>query len=107
MHDVFFAVIFMTLVFGLAAGILWLVDKWNLPRGASQEERTEIVEERTGRWGARWRNAFIVMAAISIPVNLAGLITKTEPFFPTVIWIIAAAFLLLSAWSTFHGNEDE
>src|SRR5450631_37524 len=92
----------MSLVFGLAAGVLWLVDRRTLPKEASKEERTAFVDQRTGRWQDRYRKATAVMAALSIVGNLVVLITKAETDISCVIWIAVASAFLLSPWNPYR-----
>jgi hypothetical protein len=108
MSDLLGTVIFMTVVFGLAAGILWLIDRWTLPRGSSTEEKAAIVRRRSARLGKVWRRSFIAMALISLPLNWFVLITKKEPIFPTIIWIaVATVFLLGLLFPTKGVSRDE
>jgi hypothetical protein len=92
-------------VVGLAAGILWVIDKLTLSRGLSATEKAATVEKRTARWQRGWRICFIVMAALSLPINLVGLIRKTEPLFPTIIWIFFALLIVLGALNPYTGED--
>jgi heme/copper-type cytochrome/quinol oxidase subunit 1 len=105
MNDIFYAVIFMSLIFGLAAAILWFVDRRTFAREASEEERKAIAERRTARWHGLWLKAFAVMAVVSIPLNLVGLIRRTEPVLPTAIWIVFAVLFSLGFWNSFRGDD--
>jgi hypothetical protein len=106
MYDLVVCVVFMAIVVGLAAGILWVVDKCSLPQGVTPEERKAIVEKRTGRWQGLWWKFFVAMAAISLPLNAIGLLRKTEPIFPTVIWVVLAAMVLLGALNPYKGDDE-
>lgn len=106
MADILGVLIFMTLVVGLAAGILWLVDNRTL-RGLTEEEKAATVNKRRARWSQLWRVAFVVMAAVSLPVNLVGLLRKREPVFPTIIWVVLAIIILFGVLSPFRGDDQE
>ncbi len=105
MYDILGAVIFMSIVAGLAAGILWMVDRWTLPGKSSAEERVAAVNRRKVRLVRFWRILFAGMAIISLPLNWFALITKKEPMFPTIIWIVVATLFLLG-WLR-PSKEDE
>jgi high-affinity Fe2+/Pb2+ permease len=106
-YDLAMTIVFMTIVFGLAATVLWLVDKLSLPRNATEGEKKTIVQKRTGRWHKLWRISFVIMVAVSLPLNLVGLFRKTEPLFPTIVWIVLAVIVLLGLLSPFHGGDKE
>ena len=101
------AVIFMALIFGLAAAILWLVDKRTLHKGVTEAERLAIIDQRSARWSRLWRISFVAMAALSLPINLVVLFRKTEPLFPTVVWIVLAALILLGQLSPSQADDEE
>jgi heme/copper-type cytochrome/quinol oxidase subunit 1 len=105
MSDILFIIVFMGIVVGLAAGILWLIDKLTISRGSNAEEKAATVERRTVRWQRGWRICFIAMAAISLPINLVGLIRKTEPLFPTILWVFFALLIILGALNPYTGGD--
>ena len=107
LNDVLGAVIFMSIVFALGGGILWFIDKWTLPGQLSKEEKAAVVAKRSARWSKIWRIFIALVAAISLPVNFVGLVRKTEPLFPTIIWILLAAIALLGVLSPNHENDEE
>lgn len=107
LKDILAAVVFMAIVFGLAAAILWLVDKCTLSKRLTEAERSAIVDRRSARWGRRWRISFVVMAALSLPINVVALFRKTEPLFPTVIWIVLAALILLSQLNPSQTDDEK
>jgi len=109
MEEILTIVVFMGIVFALAAGILVVIDKFTLRKGLAKEEKVTAVAQRTARWQQRWRILFVVMAAISLPLNWIGLLRKTEPLFPTIIWIVLATLVLLGALISARrddGKED-
>lgn len=107
MEDVLGIVISMGVVFALAAGILLVVDKLNLHKGLTTEEKDAVVAQRTARWQRRYRIFFYAMAVVSLPLNVLGLIRQTAPVFPTVIWIVIALFVLLSLLSPKRQDDAE
>ena len=94
--------VFMGAVVGLAAFVLWLVDKRALPKNSSEEGRKALVRQRTGRWQDRYRKATAVMAALSVVGNVVALITKAETDISCVIWIAVASAFLLSPWNPYR-----
>jgi tellurite resistance protein TehA-like permease len=98
-------VVFMALVVGLAALVLWLLDKRTLPKGASQEERKAFVDQRTGSWQDRCRKGMAIMAALSIIANVAALITRSDTSIWCVIWIALASAFLLSQWNPYRRKD--
>ena len=106
MEDVLFAVIFMGIVFAFAAGILVVIDKFTLRKSLAKEEKATAVAQRTARWQRRWRIFFVVMAAISLPLNWIGLLRRTEPLFPTIIWIALATLVLLGALGWVRRDDE-
>ncbi len=107
MGDLLSAVIFMGIVVVLAAGILVVVDKFSLRKSLTEEERAAAVDKRSERWGRAWRIFFCAMAVVSLPINVLGLIRKTEPVFPTVIYIVIALFVLLSLLNPYRQDDTE
>ena len=84
MTDILSAIVFMSVVVALAAGVLWAVDRRTLPKEASTEEKKAFVDQGTERWRDRYRKATAVMAA-PILGNLVALITKAETGLSCVI----------------------
>jgi hypothetical protein len=70
-------VLFMALVFGIAALVLWSVDRRTLPRTLSSENRKRAIDKRTSRWRGRWIKAQLTAAILSILLNGFGLFTKS------------------------------
>jgi hypothetical protein len=106
MADVLFAIVFMTLVVGVAAGILFLVDRLTLTPETPVEDRKALVARRTARWQTRYRKVFAVMAAVSIPINLVAIVTKSEPLMPNVLYVVLAVAFLLSPWNEWRKGND-
>ncbi|MGA7218085.1 MAG: hypothetical protein WBX38_07215 [Candidatus Sulfotelmatobacter sp.] len=73
MSEVLFIGAFLGLIVGLAALILFLLDKFTLRPGTSAEERKAAIDARTGRWQRVYGGFFFVMAVIAMVVNAFNL----------------------------------
>lgn len=85
----------MSLVFGLAALILWLLDKLTFKKHMSEEERDAAIEKRAGRFSGAWFTFYLIMATIALPAsafNWGG-----ESFRERLIFFCMAAFILIGA----------
>jgi hypothetical protein len=107
MGEILTIVAFMGIVFARATGILVVADKFSLRKSLTEEERAAAVDQRSERWGRAWRRFFCAMAVVSLPINVLGLIRKTEPVFPTVIYIVIALFVLLSLLNPYRQDDKE
>ena len=107
MGEILTIVVFLGIVFALAAGILVIVDKFSLQKGLTEVEKAAAVDQRSERWGRAWRIFFCAMAVVSLPINVLGLIRKTEPVFPTVIYIVIALLVLLSLLGPHRQGDAE
>jgi len=103
MSEVLFIVVFLGLIVGLAALILFLVDKFTLRPGISAEERKGIVDSRTGRWQRGYGFFFFIMAVIAMIVNAFNLGHESTGW--RVAWFVIAAFVVLSYLS--KGTDPE
>jgi hypothetical protein len=57
-------------------------------------------------WQGLWWKFFVAMAAISLPLNAIGLLRKTEPIFPTVIWVVLAVIVLLGVLNPYKRDDE-
>jgi hypothetical protein len=69
MAEVIGIVVYMAIVVGIAAGLLFLFDRVTLRSGLATEERKSIVERRTRKWQRRWWRFYVAMASIALVVN--------------------------------------
>jgi hypothetical protein len=79
--------------FALAAGILFVMDRRTLRKNLSAEERTALVDSRTGRWRRYYGFFFFIMAIIALFVNGFNLGHESLPW--RVAWFVIAAFVVL------------
>lgn len=96
----------MGIVFALAAGILWLLGKFTL-RGLTGAEKKASADRRSARWHRVWIGFYIAMAAISLPINLIGMLRKTAPLFPTIVWVVLAIIVLLGVLNPYKGDNAD
>jgi hypothetical protein len=54
MQEVLMAVIFMSIVFAIAAGFLFVLDRLTLRKKVSGQERDEALEKRSRRFANGW-----------------------------------------------------
>ena len=66
-------VIFMTIVVGIAAGVLFIRDRVTLRSSHTPDERKTILEKRTQAWQRRWWIFYVTMGAIVLAVNALNL----------------------------------
>jgi hypothetical protein len=110
MSDLIGIVVFMAIVVGIAAGILYLVDRLTLERGLSDAERRAIVEKRTSRARRAWMIFYLSCAAIALVVNVIN--PEHESLRSRLGWSVPAAvivilFLLSSGKSDAGGDENQ
>ena len=84
---------FLLVPFALAAGILFVMDRRTLRKNLSAEERTALVDSRTGRWRRYCGFFFFIMAIIALFVNGFNLGHESLPW--RVAWFVIAAFVVL------------
>jgi len=87
-------VIFMAVVFGLAAVILVFRDKVTLKPNMSAEERELAITKRSNRLKRGWGIAIFIIALIALPVNLFGL--EDEPLWQRILYLGLAALIVIS-----------
>jgi hypothetical protein len=95
----------MSMVVGLAALILWIRDRWSLPKDASEDEKQAIIGRRSALWVRGWVLAQGLMAAVSVPLNVLGLITKSIPM--RVIYIGLGCLYLLAYWAALRTKGED
>jgi len=95
MYDFLMAVAFMSVVFGLAASILFIADRLTVRSKKSKQEATDALQAREGRWIRRCGFLMFLMAALSLVVAALGG-NKEDPLGSRVFEIVfAAAFVIL------------
>ena len=99
-------VIFMTIIVGIAAGVLFVWDRVTLRSSLTTEERKAILEKRTDAWQRRWWIFYVTMAAIVLVVNALNLgheslRTRIGTSIP------AAVFVILFLLSNHKDNDRE
>ena|SRR5437879_3780314 len=97
--------VFMASVVGLAALILWIRDRWTLPAGISEEEKQAIIGRRSAHWVRAWVIAQGLMAAVSIPLNVLGLITKSLPL--RIILVGLGSFCAFACWDALRTKGED
>jgi peptidoglycan/LPS O-acetylase OafA/YrhL len=93
MSDLIGIAVFMAIVVGIAAGILYLVDRLTLPRGLSEEERRAIVAKRTRRARRAWAIFYLSCAAIALVVNVIN--PEHESLRSRLSWSLPAAIVVI------------
>jgi uncharacterized membrane protein len=94
MYDLIGIVVFMSIVVGLAAGVLFLVDRLTLRSDLTEEERKAIVSKRSGRLSRAWGTFYLSMAVIALVVN--GLNLTHESLRSRIGWSALAAVVVIS-----------
>jgi hypothetical protein len=105
MSEVLSIVAFLGLIFGLAALILLMVDKFRLRSRMSAEERKAAIVSRTGRWSQRYSFFTFIMALIALFVNAFNL--GHESIRWRVGWFVLAALIVLSYLSQEKEDRHE
>ena len=98
-------VIFMALVFGLAAVILALRDKVTLKPNMSAEERGVVIAKRSNHLHRRWTIAVFIMALVALPVLVFGL--GDEPLWLRLLYLGLAALIVVRFLLTRHGSRNQ
>ena len=93
MFDVLTTVASLAVVFSLAAGILFIVDRFSLRRELTKKERRDFVEKRSLRWGRRYGIFTLILAVIALVVNAFNL--GHEPLGWRIGWSAAAAAVVI------------
>ena len=87
MRDVIYGIVFMSIVFGLAALVLTALDKVALKQNMSPVERERFLARRSTRFHSAWAWPILVMALIALPIHALGL--EKEPMgqrYFVVVW---------------------
>jgi hypothetical protein len=109
MPEVIGIVVFMAIVVGIAAGILYLVDRLTLRRGLSAEERRAAVAKRTSRARRAWGIFYLSCAVIALVVNVIN--PDHESLRSRLGWSVPAAVVvilfLLSSGKSDAGDKNQ
>ena len=97
-------VIFMAVVFGLAAVILVFRDRVTLRPNMSAEQREVVIAKRSDRlqWG--WGIAIFIMALVALPVHVFGI--EDEPLWQRLLYLGLAALIVIGFLVTRHGSRN-
>jgi uncharacterized membrane protein YuzA (DUF378 family) len=87
-------VIFMAVVFGLAALILAFRDKVALKANMSAKDRELAITKRSNRLKKGWGVAIFSMALVAVPVHLFGF--QDEPAWQRILYLGLAAVVVIS-----------
>lgn len=93
MGDTIAIVVFMAIVVGIAARLLFILDRLTLRGNLSAKERTEIVGRRTQKWQRAWGTFYLSMAVIALVVN--GLNLSHESLRSRIGWSAVAAVVVI------------
>jgi len=94
MNELIGIVVFMSIVVGLAAGILFFVDRLTLRSDLTEEDRKAVVSQRLGKWSRAWGTLYLSMALIALVVN--GLNLTHESLRSRIGWSALAAVVVIS-----------
>jgi hypothetical protein len=89
-YDVLMALAFMTVVFALAASILFVIDRVTVRSRDSEQERAVALSEREGRWVKRYGFFMLLLAGIALVVGAFNG-NKDEPVPLRIFFILYAA----------------
>jgi intracellular septation protein A len=103
--DLLYVVVFMSVVFAMAALILIVSDKLTLRPGMSPEERQAALNKKSARLQRGWAIAFFVMALIALPVHAFGLVE--EPLWQRLLYFGLAALVVLTVVSGLRGFSGQ
>ena len=102
MYDVIGIVVFMAIVVGLAAAILFVFDRITLKSGASKEDQRIVIQKRTARWQHRWAFFYASCAAVALIVNAFNL--EHQPLKRRIAWSVLPALVVL--WFLLSREKD-
>jgi len=94
MRDVIYGIVFMSIVFGLAALVLTALDKAALMQNMSPVERERFLARRSTRFHSAWAWAILVMALIALPIHALGL--EKEPMGQRLLYSGLAGLVVLN-----------
>ena len=92
MVDALAIVVSIAIVVGIAAGILFVLDRLTLRPRLSADERKAILAKRSEKWQRRWGISYLSMAVIALVVN--GLNLDRENLRSRLGWSIPAAVVV-------------
>jgi hypothetical protein len=108
LFDVVMTIVCLAVVFSLAAGVLFVVDRLSLKSDLSEEQRRAFVAKRTERWQRRYGLFTLIMAVAALLANAFNLGHDSIGW--RIGWSAAAAlvviFFLLSKQKQNGKNED-
>lgn len=110
MQDVLYAIVFMSLIFGLAAGILFVLDRLTLKKHSTAEEKAIIIAKRTERWQKSWALFQACCAVLALIVSIFN--PDHDPPVLRLFWALVGLWFLYAFVSRFTGggqtrHEDE
>jgi|SRR5579884_979344 len=92
MYDVLMTLACLTVVFGLGASILFILDRLTISSKESAQERTAALSAREGRWIKRFSFFMLLMAIGSLLASVSGT-DKDQPM-RLFYSVFAAAFII-------------
>jgi uncharacterized BrkB/YihY/UPF0761 family membrane protein len=104
-QDIINAVIFMAVVFGLAALALVFLDKITLRGNMSAEEREAAIAKRSNRLHGAWAIAFFMMAVVALPLHVFGI--EQEPLWQRLLYGGLAALVIISLLSSWYDARSK
>ncbi len=104
MLEVLTIVRFMTIVVGLAAGILFVLDRLTLRPGLTEEERRAFIAKRAQRWQRAWVIFYVSCAVIALVVN--ALNPAHESLHYRLGWSVPAAVVVILFLLSTNRNQE-
>jgi hypothetical protein len=104
-QDIIGIVVFLAVVFGLAALILVFGDKVTLKPNMSGDQRQAAITRRSERLQRGWAIAFFIMALIALPVQAFGL--KDEPLSQRLLFLALAALIIINFLFSWHNSRNQ
>jgi hypothetical protein len=107
MQDVIYGIVFMSVVFGLAALVLTALDKLALKKEMSPTDRERFLARRSSRFHSGWAWAILTMAIIAIPIHALGI--EKEPLWQRLLYSGLAGLVVLNflLGRRNSGNQDQ
>jgi hypothetical protein len=107
MQDIIYGIVFMAVVFGLAALVLTALDKLALKKEMSPTDRERFLARRSSRFHSGWAWAILIMAIIALPIHALGI--EKEPLWQRLLYgglagLVVLGFLFGRRNS---GNQDQ
>ena len=109
MQDVIYGMVFMSVVFGLAALVLTALDKLALKKEMSPTDRERFLARRSSRFHSGWAWAILIMSLIAVPIHALGI--EKEPLWQRLLYSGLAGLVvlnfLLGRRNRNSGNQDQ